>query len=269
MFSCNLLKSVTCWPNFARWTSFRQIFCNPMKAVAKRHTMLPFGWQNLFFLVKLFKPVLILIVQVILNKLSKLSPSCIESSEFNTFITDRRLKPPERSKRAEKVLLILQTSPSTQIRRRLTEGARVISFVRIDNNIFRRRYFRSDLLTARDRVHLIQSQCRQRQCRQQRKQRNNQVAERQISSCRDRRGTSLPALAWLSKSIAEESRDSWELRVADVVGVSSSSKSLTDFTMGSFLWMSRGRGRKESLLIFSSQRKRQPRSRAPAINRRN
>lgn len=149
----------------------------------------------------------------------------------------------------EQKSFILRTSPSTQIRRRLTEGARIISFVRIDNNIFGSRYFRSDLLTNRDWIYLNQSQWR--------KVMSMSITTKttQQSGCSKESNravdTSLLVLTWLSKSIEEESLDSWELRVADVVDVSSSSKSLTDFTIGSFLWMSRGRGLNESLLIFS------------------
>lgn len=163
----------------------------------------------------------------------------------------KELKPPKRNKRREK-LFHLADLPSTQIGRRLAEGARVIPFVRINNHILRSRYLRSGLLAAGDRIHLIAFATKATsESINNEKQPNSQVIGRHpVGAAID--DTSLLVLTWLSKSMLEESRDSWELRVADVVGVSSSSKSLTDFTMGSFLWMSSGRGRNESLLIFFS-----------------
>ncbi|BAU01645.1 hypothetical protein VIGAN_11091800, partial [Vigna angularis var. angularis] len=50
-----------------------------------------------------------------------------------------------------------------------------------------------------------------------------------------------------SCSTSGTARNNWEFRVE--AGASSSSKSLMDLTMGSFLWMSSGRGLKDNLLI--------------------
>lgn len=61
-----------------------------------------------------------------------------------------------------------------------------------------------------------------------------------------------------SLSTSEARRSSWELRVEEVVGASSSSKSLTLLTMGSFLWMSSGRGLNDNLLISSSHAESRP-----------